>query len=442
MDRNVSPTTYTPQMLERIISPLNEIYRKDGTKQFQDHILSRGAFHILCPITNKNVYPTYNFLMPHVPAVIYFFEGVERLALISSNLALGNPIVTAITETVTAETDNLKSHPSPASILDAARWELSKLSSSTPKIDPKMKPNLICGHKNFAHFIWNELPTIDNSIFGQRDIERCIMWDPFNIHSTPPYSGKLIPVKSVDAIRGWNSSLVFIGTSTFLFDSVRSRMLRSIIDEKKPEARKLYITVRPQSVSKYLVNQVDFLSSLIRAFLEKYEDMKFVLDGFSMPDDLERSIYKSPIRSRFAERVKQSNLIIDEIIHAVPQAENNIRNITGMCLTAALEIISSCSYYVCHAGTQQHKIGWLFPRGGFLHSNSRGTSDHAIKWLAGKTECAIAPSRPAPEHVEDVSSLHDDINESPGAENSNYKIKDTNSVIRKILEDYRISVKF
>lgn len=441
MNRSVSSATYTPRMLERIISPLNEIIRNDGTKRFQDHILSSGAFSILCPIRNRNLYPTRNFFMPHIPAVIYLFEGVERLALISSNLALGNPVVAAITKTITAETENLSSHQNPASLLNAARSLLSELTSSTLKIDPKMKPKLICGHKNFAHFVWNELPTIDNSIFDQRDIERCIMWDPFNMHLKPPYTGKLAPVTSVDAIQGWNSSLVLIGTSTFLSDTVRSRFLRSTISEKNPEARQLYITVRPKSVSKFLVNQVDFIRNLIRAFHEKYEDMEFVLDGFSMPDDLERSIYKGPIRSRFAERVKQSNHIIDEIIHAVPQAEKSIRNITGMNLSSALDIISSCSYYVCHAGTQQHKIGWLFPRRGFLHSNSLGTSEHAINWLAEQTECAIAPSRPDTEHVEDVGP-HEDINESRGAENRNYIIKDTNSVIRKILEDYRISVEF
>ena len=441
MNRRVSSATYTHQMLEQIISPLNEINRSDGTKRFQDHILSSGAFSILCPIANRNLYPTCNFFIPHMPAVIYLFEGEERLALISLNLALGNPVVAAMTKTITAETENLGSHQNPASLLNAARSLLSELSSSAPKIDLKLKPKLICGHKNFAHFIWNELPTIDNSIFDQRDIERCIMWDPFNMHLKPPYSGKLAPVTNVDAIQGWNPSLVLIGTSTFLSDNVRSRFLRSTISEKKPESRQLYITVRPKSVSKFLVNQVDFIRKLIRAFHEKYEDMEFVLDGFSMPDDLERSIYKDPIRSRFAERVKHSNHVIGEIIHAVPQAEKSIRNITGMNLSSALEIISSCSYYVCHTGTQQHKIGWLFPWRGFLHSNSRHTSDHAIEWLAKQTECAIAPLRPDPEHVEDVEP-NDGISEVQDAENCNYRITDIISVTRKILEDYRASVKF
>lgn len=439
MNRNDMSNTYTPEMLEQIISHLNEINRNDGTKRFQDEILFFGKFNILCPITNQNVYPAYNFFLPHMPAVIYIFEAAERLALVSSVLSLGNPIVAAATKTIWTETENFKFHQNPTSLMDIARSSLTELSSSTPKIDLSIKPKLFCGHKNLAHFIWNELPTIDSSIFGQREIETCIMWDPFNLHLKPPYSGKLIPVARVDAIQNWNSSLVFIGASTFLSHNVRSRLLRSAIKEKIPEVRKLYITVRPKSVSKYLVNQVDFLCSLIRAFHEKYEDMKFVLDGFSMPDDLERSIYKSPIRSRFAERVKQSNHIIGKIIHAVPQAKKNIRNITGMNLTSALEIISSCSYYVCHAGTQQHKIGWLFPRGGFLHSNSLGTSDHAIKWLSEQTECAIAPSRPNPEHVEDVEP-HEDIRKVQAAENRNYRITDTSSVIRKILEDYRSSV--
>ena len=120
-----------------------------------------------------------------------------------------------------------------------------------------------------------------------------------------------------------------------------------------------------------------------------------------------------------------------------------------MNLSSALETISSCSYYVCHAGTQQHKIAWLFPRNGFVHGV---TTDSEAKWLAEHSECALVPSHFDPEIVGKVkfdekswrddswlSSLENHWSQyliSRKKKNNDYIITDINLAVSRIMDDY------
>ena len=436
-------TTYTSTMLDHIISSLNEIKRKDGTKKYQDEIIYSGTFRIFCPIRHQVIYPTYNFFFPaSIRSVIYIFEGVERLALISFMLPLGYPIVAATTRSISVSAPFFVKNGLHDSLLNAARSVLSDLSPSTPKIDMNLNPKLICGSRNFSHFLWNELPTIDNCIFNQRKIETYIIRDPFGLCMKSQYSNKLTPIESRSTLRGWNTSLIFTGSSTFVPDKVRLRLLQCIINEHKPKNRRIYITVRPTFLNKSLVNQIDFLCCLIRAFKEKYSDMEFVLDGFSLPDDFDMntSRYSNSTREQYRNRIKQSHSDILKIIQTVPDVRKNILNITGLNISRALQIISSCSYYISHSGTQHHKIAWLFPRNGFVHSNRAGLGEGPLETLAEKTECALIPTMPGPQYIEDLKTVPDGQSEEKACSyrifKKKYIIKDIDLIVSQIIEDY------
>ena len=139
------------------------------------------------------------------------------------------------------------------------------------------------------------------------------------------------------SIHGW--VIVFSGQSKEKASAQHNK-------QKEPEDQKIYISIRPNFVHRYLINQVDFLCSLISAFSRKYPDMEFVLDGFSLPEDVERPVYSDFFRSLFSEMLEKSGAAIEKILYALPDAEIKIHNITGLNLSNALEIISSCSYYV------------------------------------------------------------------------------------------------
>lgn len=240
-----------------------------------------------------------------------------------------------------------------------------------------------------------------------------------------------------------------MGGSSFFPDRVRRKLLSSIINEKEPEDLKIYISVRPDIAHRYLINQVDFLCCLVSAFHEKYPDMEFVLDGFSMPEDVERPAYNDFFRSLYSEMIEKSRLAIREIADALPDSGIKINDITGLNLSTALETISSCSYYVCHAGTQQHKIAWLFPRNGFVHGV---TTDSAANWHAEHSECALVPSFFGSNIVDEVKfdketwhdaewifSLDDYWSQylvSRKRKNHDYIITDINLAVSRIMEDY------
>ena len=432
MSSKDSPTIYTPPMLERIISSLNQKVGSDGTKKFQDDIISSGKFGIFCPISNQIIFPRYNIYIPKKSAVIYFFEAAETLALVSAFTARGSPIVAAITKTNNLmKTDGRRV---PSIVMDTVHSALNGLPPSTPKIDSELNSKLICGHKNFAHFIWNELPMIDRALQAE-NVDIQILKDPFNLTMRHPYSRKLVQVENFDSVQGWNSRLIFMGGSTFLPNTTRSRFLDSIINEKKPKIRRIYITIRPEFINRALINQVDFLSCLIMAFHEKYDDMEFVLDGFSTPEDLHRPIYGKKKRELYSEIVRQSQFIISKIVRAVPSCGNSILDITGMYLSDALEIISGCAFYVCHADSQQNKIAWLFPRNGFVHSNQGRISKFQLGRFASRSECAKIAMGCDSKIVEDVATNWNPIGRG-FASKENYIIKDTNSATAQAIKHY------
>lgn len=438
MSNQDSTYEYTPLMLERIISYLNKVTGNDGTKNFQDQILSSGTFGFLCPIMDKIIYPQFNFYEPRLAFVIYLFEAAERMALVAERVSRGSPIVWAISKTHWVQADSSKGRGMNDELKHIIGSALNGLPKSTPKIDSNMKPKFYCGHINFAHFFWNELSTLDRSIFGPREIDTYILKDPFNLRLRPPYSGKLVPVERHDTIRGWNASIVFLGTATCLPDTARIRFLRSIINEQKPKRGKIYISIRPEFIHSYLVNQEYFLCKLIQAFHDTFGDMEFVLDGFSTPEDLERPTYTDSLRQKFYEIAKQSNLIISNIQQTLNVPEKNILNITGMNLSDALEIISSCSYYVTHADTQLKKIASLFPRNGIVHSNQGRISDSYITWLATHSECSIVSSTISSENITNVDT--DWKPKGRGfARKENYIIKDINLAVSQVIEDYSIA---
>ena len=432
--------SYTLAMLERIVSTLNEAAHSDRTKKFNVEILSAGTFSFCCPILQEPIYPTHNFYKWR-RTTIYIFEGAERLALIFS----GQSFIAAVTSTnqfILPHVNSLEENL-PNGGISFLRSYLRELPKHIPNIDINLNPRLISARTHFAHFIWNDLPSIENAISSKKEIEVYLVWDAFNLRINRHYSGKLFPISLRNAIEGWSSHLTFMCTSTFISDKVRKNFLRNIINERNPEDKTVYISVRPNSLKRSLINQMDFLCCLISTLHEKYDDITFILDGFSVPDDICLSPYPKKYREGLLKIVEQSNSLIQKLIRALPSVRNNIYNINGMKFSDALEHISTCSYYVCHAGSQQHKIAWLFPRNGYMHSNRASISDGFKQWVSRQSECSIIPSTPDFQYIEDVTAAPEEYpsdrffkRNTRNAGHNLYKIKCVNSIVSHIVQDY------
>ena len=308
-----SSSEYTPKLLEEIIAALTEVKRTDGTVKFHDDILSTGTFSFFCPILQRPIHPASN-IMSNLQFALYVFEGAERLALISHV-----KIIAAVTSNCFINTNVVKI---PDKSMNISRSVLKGLPRNAPTIDKNLKPALIpYSTVNFAHFLWNILPAIENAISAPKEIEIYIGSDPFNLRLKHPYADKLVPIEQRGNRKCWSPQLLYMGGSSFFPDGVRKKFLSSIINEREPEDLKIYISVRPDIAHRYLINQVDFLRSLVSAFHEKYPDMEFVLDGFSMPEDVERPLaYNDFFRSLYSKMVEKSRLAIREIANALPDA--------------------------------------------------------------------------------------------------------------------------
>jgi hypothetical protein len=85
-------------------------------------------------------------------------------------------------------------------------------------------------------------------------------------------------------------------------------------------------------------------------------------------------------------------------------------DLTGCSLAEGIAHAGYAQFYICHHGTQQHKIGWLYPTPGLVHTNPSITATQPAGWVADQSEIAVAPAYLPIDLVEHA----DTVTERPG----------------------------
>jgi hypothetical protein len=68
-------------------------------------------------------------------------------------------------------------------------------------------------------------------------------------------------------------------------------------------------------------------------------------------------------------------------------------------------------FYICHSGTQQHKIGWLYDVPGIIHTNAYFSNNYSTWWVAQMAMSPIIPAMISHDIVKEYNGveIHDDI---------------------------------
>jgi hypothetical protein len=141
-------------------------------------------------------------------------------------------------------------------------------------------------------------------------------------------------------------------------------------------------------------NQAEFLAAVIAAILRANPDASFVLDGFSFPVGFSTDSRIGRWRALFRERAAIDKKLVDSLLCRIEDAHGcRIRgrfcSTTGLDVLDAMCVASFCTFYVCHAGTLQHKIGWIHDIPGLVHTSP---NDHKYaRWCTNFVENAIMP---------------------------------------------------
>jgi hypothetical protein len=401
---------------------LNAFVTKGALLSYQHDVLTTGSFTCTCPFTGILRQPSAHFVLPG-SGILYHFDGPERFILLAASLKDGFPILCMITA------DNViwTSKKERANLIPLARRMLT--TEPTTKVTHSLRPYITIGDPNFAHFIWNEFPALFEAVQHTRNFDINLRFDPLGI--TEGFARQTGSTVSQDATafqgKAWSRRPTVCLGSTFCNASAKNAAMALMgLPARCISKPRLWITIRDQG--RTMENQTAFLSALITTQTARAPDTEFLIDGFSTPMDMNRSIYDA-LHSKFAARIKGAQKIVSNLKSKHPNT--HIRDMTGQPLNAALCAISTCSFYVSHAGTMQHKPAWFYPLNGLQRGNHASMSPAALRWSAQMVSGAKPPAGLDCDLIQDtdVSGLpiHND-------RNKDYFVTDIPAAVRSVLD--------
>ena len=438
------------------IEELNRFVVARCLRRYQLDILSTGALTLSSPFSGVPVSATCSTLLPD-GAVAYQFAAEENFWLLADNLAHGFPL-----SRIVLERDRAESAFSCASGVghQAMTPELAGLLTDAGTFAPAGLQQargaaLVLGHPNFAHHLWNELGALDAWLAGTRaggasGVTIFAQYEPLGaIERMFEILADADIRRGADAaeINRFPGLLTRVG-STIIPIAVRQRTVTALAAVSGDRAGALlsrlenagpvfWLTIRPEGNLRRCVNELAFLDALSCSLMATYPDCAILIDGFSLPADYNCSSRYDALRPAFGRRLEYCAAVVGELrqmieVHAGAARLDRVHDVCGFSLADAVTTARRVDYYVSHAGTLQHKLGWIHNTPGFVHSCQGGISPAARRWYAAQVEEGIEPSVVASGCIEDLESQA----EKPVvARNMDYGITDIPGAVAQILRD-------
>jgi hypothetical protein len=408
-------------------------------------ILTHGGFEIISPRTGQRL-RSGSSLVLNDKSVFFGFPDEPDLLVAAGNLGQGFPICAA----VVLSQRILISHDDP--VWGIRRAHLAELHRLLPTSGWRPSwaagpPILVSGDANFAHHAWNQLPCLMAALATGA---------AFNVLSTHEPLGplpNLLPGLSSERVSrspgSWlersnapNQLFVPAG-STLLTRAARDAILTHAWRTLSPAAAAvaaaldgahrplLWISLRTRN--RTLANQIDVMASLCAAFLQRAPDGMVLLDGHSLPTDLESNA-GSYDRAQVAELVRGDNASARHIIERTGRPDRVIAAI-GLPICDTIALAQRAHFYFCHHGTVQHKIGWFSSAPGVVHTNRKITAARPENWVCDQSEIATRPRYIPETMIEDNESQPEDEKES-SLRLENYAITDIGQCVATVLDAY------
>ena len=301
----------------------------------------------------------------------------------------------------------------------SGRWDAIPTEQKTD-----LPPTVLCvGHENYAHFMWNELGAL-------------LLCEPLTPCASLEIEVAQEPIAPLDSLwlsaagrafrraavfsAGYREQQLVFSVGGFAVTALAKERIRSAcesIADREPR------TYRPSGrfvlwVSlKVDVRQAINLNDALLALFQKLDSLSLpcdvLLDGFSPPSDLDfEGRYPITLLVGHQQRVGEfASELVDRAARLAFQSVA-IYDLTTLSTPAAMAAARHAHYYVCHNGTQQHKIAWLYNVPGLIHGNPYTLRNLSTWWTAemalssiipklAPLEC-IASAPPAPHRPVDV----------------------------------------
>lgn len=452
------------------LGSLNEFIYPRAVIRYQREIIEQSSFSLTSPWTGRALRPTACHLSNlGDPAhgnlgIAYRFDGDAPFWLLANSVKDGFPIteayVPSMGTSLWCRNDvHSQENKSWKQVLFALEQDGINASHLVSQHGSSV---VLMGHPNFAHNLWNELSALhfysQSRPAASSALEFQVLYEP--LVSLTDITGD-IPVKvtrpkSFQSLVGFQPSLVTRLGSTQI-PLVFRQQLTSLLTVRRDETLTdelvtslagsgpvIWISARLDA--RTLDNQSEFLHSLITRIADHYPRAAFIMDGFSYANDYGSKVYLqgdggpsgaqregSGLGGVMRLREKEVTAYITGLQDKLgAHLANTIINVSGMQLAEAIYFAGLAQYYVCHAGTLQHKIAWLHNTPGMVHSNTTGLVKGASAWLADQLEGGLSPGLISPEHVVDLDSIR---TTNQVDRNRDYHLLDIDGAVADILKD-------
>lgn len=434
------------------VNELNAYVYHFCLRKYQSDILSKSGFLVVSPATGDVIEVTRSLVVG--ACIAYPLPDPKNLWLIAGSVGAGFPLYSVVRDDDGASFTLGDRQPKPWNEFKPADVEhLLNRKEQLSRLRRYSAPTLISGHNNFAHHLWNELSAIDywvQGAAGERVESLTVLatnepLGPLNEIFSPLQSARVVPVIAHDLDKAACDAPISVRAgSQFVTKSVRdkvlavaqahcdgeavSRITRGLLDDAWPR-----IWVSTRVGSRTADNLRKFLLYVFRRIFDLYPDAAVFIDGFSFPYGFPGDVRVAWLRESFEGFARSTGEFIDNLCARAManlgrHKASQIVSISGISLAEAILIGGRCDYYICHAGTLQHKIGWIHSIPGFVHMPRPGHV-HAA-WAAAQAEGAIIP------HVFPAGFVRRSSSEAErkGAWNYNYRFIDPRKSADFVLE--------
>jgi hypothetical protein len=276
-----------------------------------------------------------------------------------------------------------------------------------------VRTHLVAGHANFAHFIWNELPAL-LALEGQPSRIDAVwaMFEPIlPLRQLVQFPADVALRQINPAYLGYphaslHTGVLFSVGSTLVTKATQSRVITSCLNyagtppPAEEGAKRIWLSLR--LLYRHPINQLEAFRSFLSCLAGSSGRYEILLDGYSLPHDLTQ-----PGRHDVA-RENSYNEAVAELARALTESvqSHNLKiiDLTRLNLPTVIAWTPSVDVYVCHHGTQQHKIGWLSSAPGLIHVSLYFLADRPEGWVAGQAEGSALPRYLPAQYVEDCGS--------------------------------------
>ncbi len=406
------PPGFSPENWARFIDSaieLNAFVLPSVLRKYQSEILDRGEFTVVSPASGESQVVTQSVSVDK--SVAYLIDGRERCWVVAGATGKGFPLHTFVSESVAPHVFpflDLDIKPRSPNAFRSSHVE-ALLRGPVRPLETAGRVRLQIGHVNFAHHVWNELSALDAWLrtasperFANLTIETTA--EPLGpLRQIFPALRDARFVRPGDEDQPTPQITAHVG-SRLVTKEVLERMLQFVswcretrtgstpLPIREDRWPRLWISVRVGN--RTAENMAEFLTNLLARTFDRYPDAEIVFDGFSYPVGFFDDERTAPYREKFVSFTKAASAFVEELRTKVRDALGAVAaarmvNTTGNDLAEAILIGAKCDYYVCHAGTLQHKIGWFNRKPGLVHMPY--SSENSATWHASQVEGGVTP---------------------------------------------------